>query len=491
MASFNCKNYHIIRLLESTDEAEVWEGEHKRRRQKAAIKVFHERQLAHRDVLSRLGRVAQAVAGLQHPVIPRAFGVGITSDRRAYVATELLTGEPLATRLQQQEPLAIDRALHLLDQLALAMQDVHELGIQHRHLTPRCLLLIPDQGAPHGERLAVVDFGIAHMAAALPPGATPWPQLLGPPTYAAPELCQEAGTVGPEADLYAMGAILYHSLCGRPPFTEDDPAALLQAKLSATLVRPQTLREQLPALLDQLIVRLLDPEPSQRPRTCEQLRQELESLAAPEQREWAPSGDATMLMERGPHLELLASLRAAASDHSADATDAPEFDETETLVADEVANMTLIEERAPAAHDGIPAMREAETTAPVVASRPAFKSARTMSIVLADNTQVLESLPVPAIGAPMALGREQQRPLSDVPPPGLVRPSGRFMAIQPSAPVSGEIRSPEGTPGPRMAARASSLRPPETANDDRPRWLLIAGVFLVTLIIMVTSLAIT
>jgi serine/threonine-protein kinase len=132
---------------------------------------------------------------------------------------ELLRGEPLSSRLRARGRMSAREAARIARQLASALGAAHEEGITHRDLKPDNVFLVPDPDMVGGERVKVLDFGIAKLAGDTSGGLrTRTGSVIGTPIYMAPEQCRGAGNVDHLADIYALGIMLFEMLCGRPPF---------------------------------------------------------------------------------------------------------------------------------------------------------------------------------------------------------------------------------------------------------------------------------
>ncbi len=152
----------------------------------------------------------EAAARLQHPNIVQIFEVG-EAGGHPYCALELVEGGSLAAQLAGQ-PLPARQAARLVEALARAVQLAHSRNVVHRDLKPANVLLTPD-GTPK-----ITDFGLARQLDS-DSGETQAGQVMGTPSYMAPEQASGcAYEAGPAADVYALGAILYKCLAGRPPF---------------------------------------------------------------------------------------------------------------------------------------------------------------------------------------------------------------------------------------------------------------------------------
>jgi WD40 repeat protein len=229
------------------------------------------------EALARLRTEAEAVARLRHPNIVQIHEVG-NQDGHPYLALEYVEGNTLADNLAGM-PYAPRPAARLLETLARAVHHAHERGIVHRDLKPSNVLLTVD-GAPK-----IADFGLAkHVGAGecLSPGFhTQTGLVMGTPSYMAPE--QAAGrreAVGSAIDVYALGAVLYELLTGRPPFQgETDLDTLLHVQWREPLP-PSRLRPELPRDLETICLKCLQKEPAQRYPSARLLAEDLAHFLA-------------------------------------------------------------------------------------------------------------------------------------------------------------------------------------------------------------------
>jgi WD40 repeat protein/tRNA A-37 threonylcarbamoyl transferase component Bud32 len=223
--------------------------------------------------LARFRREAEAVAQLQHPHIVQIHEIG-EQDGLPYFALEFVAGGSLADRLDGT-PLPQQQAAQLVEVLARAMHAAHERGIVHRDLKPPNVLLTTD-GAPK-----VTDFGLAKRLDM--EGQTQSGAILGTPSYMAPE--QAAGDskkIGPAADIYALGAILYELLTGRPPFKAATSLDTILQVVSNEPVAPRQLQPQTARDLDTICLKCLSKEPRKRYASAEALADDLRCFHAGE-----------------------------------------------------------------------------------------------------------------------------------------------------------------------------------------------------------------
>jgi predicted Ser/Thr protein kinase/tetratricopeptide (TPR) repeat protein len=198
---------------------------------------------------------AEAVAAVRHPGVVQVFDFG-THDGRPYFALEYLSGGCLGSRLDGT-PMPPRTAARLVQQIATAVQAAHDAGVVHRDLKPANILFDAD-GKPK-----VTDFGLAKRVGS-ESGLTQTGAVMGTPSYMAPEQAEGKKEVGPAADVYAVGAILYECLTGRPPFRAATPLDTLLQVMSAEPVPPRQLNPQTPADLETVALKCLSKDPRRR-----------------------------------------------------------------------------------------------------------------------------------------------------------------------------------------------------------------------------------
>jgi WD40 repeat protein/serine/threonine protein kinase len=255
--------------------------------------------------LARFRQEAEAVARMKHPNIVQIHEVG-RHDGRPYMALEYVDGGSLDKQLAGT-PLPARQAARLAETLARAMHAAHEQGVIHRDLKPANILLAfsrePPASAPprsppceRGERggaLAggsrlnevvpkVTDFGLAKLASGAGAAQTHTGVALGTPSYMAPEQTGEAKNLGPAADVYALGAILYEMLTGRPPFRAATALETLAQVRSQEPVPPRRLQPQLQRDLETVCLKCLHKEPKKRYTSALELAEDLRRFQASE-----------------------------------------------------------------------------------------------------------------------------------------------------------------------------------------------------------------
>jgi hypothetical protein len=217
--------------------------------------------------LARFRSEAEAIARLQHPNIVQVHEVG-EQDGLPFFSLEFCAGGSLADRLDGT-PLPARDAAHVVESLARAVHDAHRAGIVHRDLKPANVLLAAD-GTPK-----VSDFGLAKRLDAAA-GQTASGAILGTPSYMAPEQAGgRAREVGPPADVYALGAILYELLAGRPPFQAATALDTILQVLEFSPERPRSYNHQVDPSLEAICLKCLEKEPRDRYASAENLAEDL------------------------------------------------------------------------------------------------------------------------------------------------------------------------------------------------------------------------
>ena len=274
--------YRIVRLLGEGGMGRVFEAVHEVIERRVAIKLLSPDYARDPDATERLFNEARAVNRIEHPSMVQISDYGRTHGGDAYLVMEFLHGESLGTRMDRLHAagkrLPLAQVLHISWQVADALAAAHEKRIVHRDLKPDNLMLVKDPVAPGGQRVKVLDFGIAKLAVA---GGkkTDTNAVMGTPVYMSPEQCRGAGEVNDRTDVYSLGVMLYEMLAGRPPFEAEGAGELIGRHL---FKEPQPLAERVPDVhpeLARLIHRLLVKDKSLRPSMREAAR-EIERIQA-------------------------------------------------------------------------------------------------------------------------------------------------------------------------------------------------------------------
>jgi tetratricopeptide (TPR) repeat protein/tRNA A-37 threonylcarbamoyl transferase component Bud32 len=266
--------YTIERELGSGGMATVYLAEDVKLHRKVAVKVLRP-ELAAALGPDRFVQEIDIAAKLTHPHILGLHDCG-EADGFLYYVMPYVEGQSLRDKLAKEGELPIAEAVRILRDVVDALDHAHKHGVVHRDIKPDNVLL--------SERHALVtDFGVAKAVSE----ATGAHQLttegvaLGTPAYMSPEQAAADKHIDHRADIYAVGAVAYELLTGRPPFTGTTPQELLSAQVTQTPDRVTKYRESVPPALEQLVMKCLEKKAADRWQTAEELLPQLEALATP------------------------------------------------------------------------------------------------------------------------------------------------------------------------------------------------------------------
>jgi serine/threonine protein kinase len=277
--------YEILAVLGRGGMGVVYRAEQIGLKRIVALKMILAGIHAGKQQLSRFRREAEAVAHLQHPNIVQIYEIG-EHGGLPYFSMEYIEGGSLAQRLDGT-PWQPDKAAALVEILARTMQAAHERGIIHRDLKPANVLLAPRHDI-HGVELdpadkapryqpKIADFGLAkRLGSAETAAPTRTGAILGTSSYMAPEQAsRRTKEIGAAADVYALGAILYELLTGRPPFKGPTPLDTVLLVVSEEVVAPGRLLPRPPRDLDTICLKCLEKDPAKRYQSALALAEDL------------------------------------------------------------------------------------------------------------------------------------------------------------------------------------------------------------------------
>jgi serine/threonine-protein kinase len=276
--------YEVLEVLGRGGVGVVYKARHLRLNRVVALKMLLAGPYARPEELQRFLREAEAVAGLRHPNIVQLYDMG-EHDGRPYFTMELVEGPSLSQK-QAGAPLPASQAAELVATVAEAIQAAHQSGIIHRDLKPSNILLQRKQNADYTDSTdkstrrfspsaksaesaidfipKVTDFGLARRLES-DGGLTQSGAAMGTPSYMSPEQARgDRSTIGPLTDVYALGAILYELLTGRPPFKGESATATVQQVIFDEPVPPRRLNPQVPLDLETICLKCLQKEPAER-----------------------------------------------------------------------------------------------------------------------------------------------------------------------------------------------------------------------------------
>ncbi|WP_437600992.1 serine/threonine-protein kinase [Sorangium sp. So ce590] len=453
--------YRVDRVLGRGGMGIVVAASHLFLPQRVAIKLLLSDEDGSPALAQRFLREARAVVRLKGEHVVRVLDVGELDSGVPYIVMEYLDGEDLSEVLRERGPLSTLDAADYVLQVCVAMAEAHNAGIVHRDLKPANLFLTTTPGG--AKLIKVLDFGISKE---LPGGSesggaslTQTREMLGSPIYMSPEQMRSSRSVDARSDIWALGAILYRLLTGRPPFEASALAELVLQVASADPVRPTELRSDIPPALEAAILRCLEKDPAQRWPTVADLAHAL----AP----FAPAG----AMERA---ECAARILGAPPTPRPSAPAAgPELD---TLSSAEPGPMETLPPttRGLARTSAMPARRRTLMVALGAAAMASLALAAAIALrrgAPVDEARLSSAAIAQDDGAPQraqpGVAGDPAGPLIASEPPATAREPAPAAPPQPSAaPVDAEERPAKAPPRRRPAAVPSS--PPPAAPPRTP-----------------------
>ncbi|MBQ0896101.1 serine/threonine protein kinase [Micromonospora sp. U56] len=271
--------YRVRRRLGSGSFATVWLADDEVLGTSVAVKVLADNWTHHIDVRARFTEEARILRRAESDRLVRVLDVGELADGRPYLVMTHASGGTLAERLETG-PMPVRDALGTAADLARGVAVLHDLGIIHRDLKPSNVLFT---GPGAGERALVGDLGLAKALA----HGSGFTIIAGSPGYMAPEQARLGGGVDARADVYALGALTYHMLTGRPPSLPGSVQAVAAAA-AIPVVRPSKVRPDIPSYVDGVVLRALNPDPARRWPSAAAFADALDAVAAgrPVRRSW-------------------------------------------------------------------------------------------------------------------------------------------------------------------------------------------------------------
>jgi tRNA A-37 threonylcarbamoyl transferase component Bud32/outer membrane protein assembly factor BamB len=235
-----------------------------------ALKMILAGQLADEVAVQRFHQEARLAARLQHPGIVALHEVG-EHEGQHYFSMDYIAGQSLAERVREH-PLEAPQAIRYVRLMAEAVQFAHEQGVLHRDLKPANVLI------DSFDQPRITDFGLARPIAR-EAGLTATGAVLGTPSYMAPEQASgEGGQVGPASDVYALGAVLYELVTGRPPFRAATVPDTLWQVLHSEPAAPRLLNAAISRNLETVILKCLHKDPARRYASARDLADDLGAL---------------------------------------------------------------------------------------------------------------------------------------------------------------------------------------------------------------------
>jgi serine/threonine-protein kinase len=277
--------YRLGQLIGRGGMGAVYLGEHLMLKRPCAIKVIRPDQVTDPTALARFEREVQSMARLTHGNTVEVYDYGRTDDGTFYYVMEYLPGLSLADLVERYGPLPPGRAVHFLRQTCAALEEAHSVGLLHRDIKPGNLFAAERGGV--FDVLKLLDFGLVKTIEGNDSvKLTQVGLVAGTPDFMSPEQATGEPRLDARSDVYAVGAVGYFLLTGRPPFVRDSAFAVLIAHARDPLTPPSSARPDLPADLEAVLLKCLAKKPADRFATAEALEEALAACAYAA--EWSP-----------------------------------------------------------------------------------------------------------------------------------------------------------------------------------------------------------
>ena len=270
--------YKILSRLGAGGMGSVYRAHRVHIGDEVAVKVLLQEFVKNTSALERFRREARAAAMLQHPNIVTIHDYGETTEAAApaFIVMELVRGTSLRDIIESEKRLPPQRAVALMKSICAGVGAAHRSEIVHRDIKPDNIIALPPEPDTEGERVKVLDFGIAKLRDMV--GTTALTQtgtVIGTPYYMSPEQCK-AEHLDARSDVYSLGAMMYEMLAGGPPFTAATATGIVAKHLTQP---PPPLPPELrvPSDLEAVIMRALSKDPKDRQADATEFSRELQS----------------------------------------------------------------------------------------------------------------------------------------------------------------------------------------------------------------------
>jgi serine/threonine protein kinase len=283
--------YIVLERLGEGGTGQVFKARHKKMNRLVALKIIRKELLADPEVVGRFDREVRVLSQLDHPNVVHAFDAG-PSGPGHFLAMEYVEGTDLGQLVKQGGPMPVQQACAYIRQAALGLQHAHERGLVHRDIKPHNLIMSVRDGL-----VKVADLGLARLpragnteftAALNGPGGTGTltpanAVLMGTADYLAPEQALDFHKADIRADIYSLGCTLYYLLSGQPPFSATTLAEKLLRHQQAEAPPLDSVRNDLPPELREVLRKMLAKQPADRFQTPAEVAGALAALRFPAQ----------------------------------------------------------------------------------------------------------------------------------------------------------------------------------------------------------------
>jgi serine/threonine-protein kinase len=242
------------------------------------VKLIRPEKAGDPRMLARFEREVRATAKLSHWNSIDIYDYGRTADGTFYYVMEYLPGHNIGEIVEGYGVIPAGRAVYLLDQVCAALAEAHGIGLVHRDIKPANIFCAYRGGV--SDVVKLLDFGLAKptMEATGDAHLTMAGTVTGSPLFMSPEQASADDTIDARSDIYSLGAVMYYMLTGQPPFTGDNPLKVMIAHASQEVVPPRKINAEIPAELDEIVLRCLEKDPDHRFQSVVDLRNALRDV---------------------------------------------------------------------------------------------------------------------------------------------------------------------------------------------------------------------
>jgi len=271
--------YRLVERLGSGGMGEVYLAEHRMLKRPCAIKLIQPERAGDPKAMASFEREVQMTARLSHWNTVEIYDYGRTDDGMFFYVMEYLPGTSLENLLKRHGPLVPARVIHLLRQTCAGLREAHSIGLIHRDIKPGNIFVSRRGGLYDVAKL--LDFGLVKQTADMATTQlTHEGAISGTPMYMSPEQARGLDQVDARSDIYSLGAVAYTMLTGRPPFEGRTAFDVMMAHARDEVTRPSSIQSDVPADLEQVILRCLAKNPDERHQDVESLDAALAECAA-------------------------------------------------------------------------------------------------------------------------------------------------------------------------------------------------------------------
>lgn len=259
--------YELLEVIGTGGMAVVYKARCHRLNRLVAVKVLKDEYARDEEFLRRFQAEGEAVAMLSHPNIVQVFDVS-ASDNAYYIVMELIDGVSLKQYMQVKGILNWKETLHFAGQIATGLEHAHSRGIVHRDIKPHNVMVLKNGS------VKVMDFGIAQV---MNKSSTLTKEALGSVHYISPEQAKGSYTDS-RSDIYSLGVVMYEMMTGRPPYDGESPVSVAIQHINGGAPMPTTLNPNIPAGMEQIIMKAMALDPRDRYSSATELLADLEEF---------------------------------------------------------------------------------------------------------------------------------------------------------------------------------------------------------------------